>query len=318
MPIHRDQDTWVADRTINFLQSVQPDNSPFCLWTSFPDPHHPFDCPAPWNNMYDPNEVDIPEYRFRDFEIRPWWHQKLYGNDQKINPNEYTNKKLGSAARMSAQTDEQLKHMTANYYGMISLLDYNIGRILQTLKETNLDQNTIIVFTSDHGELLGDHGLILKGPTLYEGLTKVGLIINGPNIPADEIIDEPVSTLDLAATFYDYCNVEAPAEVQSQSLRKLIEEKQKTRDVAYNEWKAGSDRYNLTLDLRLIRTKRYKAIFELESGTGEMYDLQEDPFELINIFEDHGYKKIRKELTEMMGERPGSILKRELPRVAVN
>lgn len=310
--------TWVADRTINFLQSAQPDNSPFCLWTSFPDPHHPFDCPTPWNNMYEPNEVDIPEYRFRDFETRPWWHQKLYGNDQKINPNEYTDKKLGSAARMSAQTDEQLRYMTANYYGMISLLDHNIGRILKTLKETKLDQNTIIVFTSDHGELLGDHGLILKGPTLYEGLTKVGLIINGPNIPADKIISEPVSTLDLAATFYDYCNVEAPPEIQSQSLRELMEGKQKTRDVAYNEWKAGSDRYNLTLNLRLIRTKRYKAIFELESGTGEMYDLQEDPFELINIFEDRGYKKIKKELTEMMVERPGGILTRELPRVGVN
>jgi len=268
--------------------------------------------------MYDPNEVDIPEHRFRDLESRPWWHQKLYGDDQEINPNEYTNKKLGSAARISAQTDEQLRHMTANYYGMISLLDHNVGRIIQTLEELNLDQNTIIVFTSDHGELLGDHGLILKGPTLYEGLTKVGLIVNGPNISTNQIVDEPVSTLDLAATFYDYGNVEAPPEAQSQSLRNLLEGKQETRDVTYNEWLTGSDRYKMTLDLRLVRTKRYKAIFELESDDGEMYDLQEDPFEMVNLFNDSGYKKIKNELRDMMLERPGNTLETELPRVAVN
>lgn len=310
--------TWVADHTIKFLRSAKTKKSPFCLWASFPDPHHPFDCPAPWNGMYDPSEIDIPNNRFRDFESRPWWHQKLYGNDEKINPNEYTNKKLGSAARMSAQTDEQLRHMTANYYGMISLLDHNIGRIVSTLEKLDLNQDTIIIFTSDHGELLGDHGLILKGPTLYEGLTKVGLILSGPNITANQIIDEPVSTVDLAATMCDYCDVETPPEAQSQSLRNLIRGEKNIRDVAYNEWRAGSDRYNLTLDLRLVRTKRYKAIFELESGDGEIYDLHDDPHEMINLYNDPNHQRIKNELRDMMLERPGSVLEYELPRIAVN
>jgi arylsulfatase A-like enzyme len=166
--------------------------------------------------------------------------------------------------------------------------------------------------------LLGDHGLILKGPTLYEGLTKVGLIFNGENIPAKQIIDEPVSTLDLAATIYDYCDVESPPEAQSQSLRKLVGGEKISRDVAYNEWRAGSDRYNMTLDLRLVRTKRYKAIFELESGDGEVYDLYNDPHEMINLFNNPKNKKVKKELRDMMLERPGNILERVLPRVAVN
>ena len=136
---------------------------------------------------------------------------------------------------------------------------------------------------------MGDHGLILKGPTLYEGLTKVGLILSGPNITANQIIDEPVSTVDLAATMCDYCDVETPPEAQSQSLRNLIRGEKNIRDVAYNEWRAGSDRYNLTLDLRLVRTKRYKAIFELESGDGEIYDLHDDPHEMINLYNDPNY-----------------------------
>ena len=310
--------TWVADRTIKFLETSISKEDPFCIWASFPDPHHPFDCPAPWNKMYDPNDVDIPKFRYRDFDKRPWWHQKLYGNDQEINPNEYTNKKLGKVARISAQTDDQLRHMTSNYFGMISLLDHNVGRILGALKKSELDRDTIVVFTSDHGELLGDHGLILKGPTLYEGLTKVGLIFNGPNIAANQIVDQPVSTVDLASTFYDFCGINNQFNIQSRSLRKLIESKQETRDVAYNEWRTGSDRYNLMLDLRLVRTKKYKATFELESGDGEMYDLQEDPSEMNNLYNDLGYKKIKRELREMMLERPGDILDTELPRVGVN
>ncbi|HIF58062.1 MAG TPA: DUF4976 domain-containing protein [Rhodospirillales bacterium] len=77
-------------------------------------------------------------------------------------------------------------------------------------------------------------------------------------------------------------------------------------------------RYNLTLDLRFVRTKRYKAIFEVESGTGEIYDLQEDPFEINNLFSDAGYKNIQNKLREMMLERPGDFLEIELPRVAIN
>ena len=82
--------TWVADRTVDYLGSVKDQDDPFCVWASFPDPHHPFDCPAPWNQMYDPEEVDIPEHRFRDLEARPWWHQKLYGDEKAVDPNNPT------------------------------------------------------------------------------------------------------------------------------------------------------------------------------------------------------------------------------------
>jgi len=310
--------TWVGDRTIDYLEKASETDGPFCAWASFPDPHHPFDCPAPWNAMYDPQDVDLPEHRTRDLEVRPWWHQKLYGDEGNIDPNEYTDKRLGGAARMNMQTDEQLRHMTANYYGMMSLLDHHVGRIVGTLKNLGLDKNTIVIYTTDHGELLGDHGLILKGPTLYEGLTKVGLIFNGPGIAQGSIIDEPVSTLDLAATMYDYAGIETPPGAQSRSLKGLVEARGETRDMAYNEWDAGGGRYAVDLNLRLVRTKRYKAIFELESGAGELYDLHDDPNEMVNRYDDPGFKKIKKELEDIMHARPGAILKTPLKRIAIN
>ena len=88
--------------------------------------------------------------------------------------------------------------------------------------------------------------------------------------------------------------------------------------MAYNEWRAGSDRYQMTLDLNLVQTKRFKATFELESGDGEMYDLQEDPNEMVNLFHDPGYRNAKKELEDMMHARPGEKLEEPLPRVGIN
>src|SRR5437764_12071841 len=113
--------------------------------------------------------------------------------------------------------------MIANYYGMIALIDHNVGRILAALDEMGLSDDTIVVYTSDHGDWLGDHGLLLKGPMAYEGLLRVGLLAEGPGVPAGKVVDDPVSTLDLAQTFCDYAGAALPEGTHSRSLRNLIE-----------------------------------------------------------------------------------------------
>ena len=102
--------------------------------------------------------------------------------------------------------------MTANYFGMISLIDQT-GRP-DTIDAEGVAENTLVVFTSDHGDLLGDHGLYKKGPTFYEGLLNVGAIFRGPNA-IGRTIQDPVSTLDIAATFYDFANVESRKDSKS-------------------------------------------------------------------------------------------------------
>jgi arylsulfatase A-like enzyme len=245
----------------------------------------------------------LPEHRTKDLERRPWWHKaSLEGKPQLARPDLLAHREKGS--RVPPQTDEQLRHMIANYYGMIALIDHNVGRILAALDEFGLVENTLVVYTADHGDWLGDHGLLLKGPMMYEGLLRVGLIIKGPGVPQNKIIDEPVSTLDLAATFYDYGGVDMGGPLHSRSLRQLIDGNG-TRDFAYNEWQLHPSRTGVALDLRCVRTRSAKLTLELSSGAGELYDLASDPNEMDNRFGDPARRALQRELTEMIHSRPG-------------
>lgn len=297
--------TWIADRTIDFL-ARRPADKPFCVWASFPDPHHAFDCPEPWSRMYDPKSVVLPKQRTRDLERRPWWHKAvLEGKPQLSDPTMLKFRAEGS--RMPDQTDEQLAHMTANYYGMISQIDHNVGRMLEGLAHHGLAENTLVVYTTDHGEFLGNHGLYLKHPIPYEDLLRVGMVVRGPGVQAGQVVREPMSTLDLAATFHDYTATAPARELQSRSLRPLLESHGQTRAVAYSEWHVHPSRCGVGLKLRTVRTSTHKCTFELESGAGELYDLVDDPEEMVNRYDDPAYAAVRKELHDMMRARPGEI-----------
>ena len=297
--------TWIADRTIHFLEQ-RAAAKPFCVWTSFPDPHHAFDCPEPWNRMYDPASITLPRNRTRDLERRPWWHKaSLEGKPQLNDPEMLRFRAEGS--RVPDQSDEQLAHMTANYFGMISQIDHNVGRVLEALHAQNLHGDTLVIYTTDHGELLGNHGLYLKGPTPYEDLLRIGLIARGPGVAANKVVTEPVSTLDLAATFYDYAGVSAPMALQSRTLKPFLDGSAPTRDAAWSEWHVHPSRCGVGLQLRTVRTKTHKCTFELASGAGELYDLVNDPGEMQNLFDDPGYRKVRNELEALMRARPGEV-----------
>ena len=147
----------------------------------------------------------------------------------------------------------------------------------------------------------------MKGPVIYEGLLQVGLIVQGRGIPVGKVIHEPVSTLDIAATIYDYAGVDVPGTLQSNSLRPLIDNDDVTRDVAYCEWNLSKIRQGVGLKLRTVRTKTHKLTLEEVSGAGEMYDLVNDPDEMRNVFDDPAHAKLRKELEEMIRARPGEV-----------
>lgn len=290
--------TWVGDRTVDYIRSHQ--NGPWCLWASIPDPHHPFDAPEPWCYLHDPDEVDLPEHRTRDLDRRPWWHREVL--ERKVEG------KFGEVrmaySRIPEQNDEGLRRIIANTFGQISLIDHTVGRMLIALEETGLAENTIVIFTTDHGDWLGDHGLVLKGPMNYDGLLKVGLIMRGPTIPANERVDEPVSTLDLAATLNDWTGASALGPSHSQSLVPLVEDRNASREYAYNEWKLGAGRAGVALDLQCVRTKTHKLTLENSSGEGELYDLANDPHEMDNRWNDPGLKAIQSELRDMIRARP--------------
>lgn len=289
--------TWVGNKAIDFIRAHRQE--PFCLWASFPDPHHPFDAPEPWSRLHHPDEVDIPEHRTCDFDARPWWHRAAIETTPALRGDLL--KLRAQYSRIGPLADAQLRELTANYYGMISLIDHNVGRILTELHDQGLADDTIVIFTSDHGDWLGDHGLVLKGPMMYEGLLRLGLIVRGPGIPAGAIVPDPVSTVDLFATMLDYAGVAPERQTDSTSLRPLIEQRG-SRDFAYNEWDLRPGRVGLALDLRTVRTKRHRMTIEVNSAAGELYDLHDDPHELHNRYGDPAFERVQRELTEMVGQ----------------
>ena len=302
LPVAWHNSTWTADRTIDWLK--QEHERPFCAWVSFPDPHHPFDAPEPWSRLHPPEEVDLPAHRKSDFSGRPWWHEKVLSEEPAGSRESAEIRKAYS--RIPEQSDAQLREIIANTYGQISLVDHNVGRILIALAEQGLSENTIVIYISDHGDWLGDHGLILKGPMHYEGLLRVPMIMRGPGIPAGKAVTAPVSTLDLGPTFLDWSGADALQTQHGASLQPLIEGSG-TRDFAMNEWELLPTRAGVALSLRTVRTENAKLTIDLHSGAGEMYHLGQDPHELHNVFDDPGWADLKKDLMGYFHQRPDDI-----------
>jgi arylsulfatase A-like enzyme len=265
--------------------------------------------------LHHPDEVDLPMHRELDLDQRPWWHRASLEGQPKM-ANERLRKFREKSSRTPHQSERQLRDLIANYYGMISLIDHQVGRLKLALRDLDLLDNTLIVYSTDHGDWLGDHGLLLKGPMAYEGLLRVGLLFEGPSVPKGKVVKDPVSTLDLAQTFCDYANTELPVQAHSRSLRPLIETSTASRDFALSEWDLRASRCGVDLALRTVRTQNMKLTVEEKSGAGEMYDLYNDPDEMVNRFDDPAYKPQRKTLMEMVASRPDDV-RSPLPQIGM-
>ncbi len=295
---------WIGDRTVELINSRANDAAaePLFTWVSFPDPHPPFLAAEPWSSMYHPDEVDIAPHMDLDLDKRPWWHRAFLESPIRKNvkrPHAQGGQDWGESL---ALTETQLRDITAVYYGMITAIDHQVGRIVDALDKSGELDNTIIIFTSDHGEWLGDHGLLLKGPMLYDGLLRVPYVMSGPAIPAGKCVDDPISTLDIRATLSQMCNLDASAD-NGTSLVGLMQGTA-TRDFALNEWEVDETRSGIGMDLTTVRSQRYRLSVDLRTDTGELYDMQEDPYEMNNLFDDTGHASTRAELMEMIHSRP--------------
>lgn len=305
LPLAFHNTPWTADRAIDWLKFKRESDKPFMTWISFPDPHHPFDCPEPWSKLHDPDSVDLPVNRTRDLDNRPWWHRAAIESEPQGNSFEVETRKAYS--RIAQQSDAQLREIIANTYGQISLIDHHIGRIMNALRELNIENNTYVIFSADHGDWLGDHGLVLKGPMFYDGLLRIPLIVRGPGVSAGQVVDEPVSNIDVGPTMFDLASVDPLLTQHGTSLRALMEGKDAPRDYAMSEWELLPNRVGVALSLRVVRTKTDKLTMDMRSGDGEMYDFVKDPDEMTNVFNDPAYAERRKVLEAYLAERPDDI-----------
>ena len=246
--------TWVGDQAVRFLQRAR---EPFFLWTGFIKPHHPFDPPEPWDRLYDPGDLSLPEgCRFPP-------------------PEEDTRREAFFDLR--DMTEGKFRRVLAYYYANISHMDQQIGRILATLTSRGFTNN-IVVYCADHGDYMGQHGLIIKGGARpYDALIRVPLVIAGLAGQRRGETDPAMAQLtDVMPTLLEAAAVAVPDTVEGGSLiPQLRRPNAALREAAFIEGGGG---------LKIARTQRYKLIETSDQDFRAFYDLENDPHEYHNLY----------------------------------
>ncbi|MBL6928691.1 MAG: sulfatase-like hydrolase/transferase [Rhodospirillales bacterium] len=317
VPAELHQTTWCSEMAIRFIEEKRDADQPWLFSANPFDPHPPFDPPQEYLDRYDPAALPPPLFRDSDIE-----RQKAFrGIDQQaveaINPNKPLREGgSGEASRESlaytAPDDFDGRQVKAAYYGMIELIDREFGRIVDALRDSGQLDNTIILFHSDHGELLGDHGLIYKGCRFFEGLVHVPLIAAWPGRIGEGVVsDALVELVDLAPTLLDAAGMDIPENMQGKSLRPLLCGE---ADPGYHKDHVISQFYDALAQPdgshgTMYRDQRYKMAVYHGHNVGELYDLENDPGEFDNMWDDPASRDLKCEilhrhLDAMMGTVP--------------
>jgi arylsulfatase len=255
--------------------------------------------------MYDPKDIPLPVRREGELEDLPPFYKKIYEEGAPL---------VSGLRGPSRMPDEHIREIIALTYGMISFVDNEIGRIMKRLEDLGLRENTVVIFMSDHGDMMGDHWMIRKGPFHFDGLLKIPFIWSFPgNFLENKVITSLVSQIDFAPTILDICNVpipegKVPGEPEApemlppwpgKSLREILEGKvDKVNDYVIVE----DDEDYLGLRLRTFITDNFKITIYPGHSYGELFDLKNDPQELYNLWWKPEYQEIKKRLILQFAE----------------
>ncbi len=290
---------WVADRTLAWLTGR--DASPWFCWMSFPDPHHPWDVPASELHRVDWRDLDLPEAYLAPHEARRvlatkpkhwlgYYEGDLWSNLE--SPREFV------PARM---TEDQVREINAMTHIENELIDEACARVIAYLKSTGQYDYTDIFFTTDHGELQGDFGLMFKGPYHVDALMRLPFIWKpGVTIASPQVIEDPVGHIDLAPTFCAIAGIPAVGMDGSPLPVSEAEALSQSRECALTEWASEHGPVNLALESLYQRDgwliSAYRAGSVYEGVEGELYNLNEDPLQMRNLWDDASFESIKSEL----------------------
>ncbi|MGH2354939.1 MAG: sulfatase-like hydrolase/transferase, partial [Chloroflexota bacterium] len=314
MPVEAHYTRWVAEETLSFLRSERDQTKPFFLWANFFDPHHPFVAPQEYLDRYDPATLPRPVGRPGELDSKP----PILAEASRASY-------AGHARGFAEHTGDEIQEIVRAYYAMVSFIDDEVGRILATLDELGRREDTLVVFTSDHGEMLGDHHLLLKGPMLYEGAVRVPLILRWPGVlPAGERRSDLVSLIDLCPTFLEAAGLPDLPRSQGSSLLPLArgDADATGRGYALCEYRDSGHPYDPPVHATMLRRGDHKLIVHhgdpatARPRTGELYDLAADPNELHNLWDDASHRALRAELQELLLDALVATEDRSQPREA--
>ncbi len=292
---------WTARRTIDWLSKRDNDSDWFC-WMSFPDPHHPWDVPNAAKARFDWRDLPLPpgypDTRENCEEIlaqKPWHWLAWYRGEARLNfemPPDYV---------PAETTADQIREVNAVVHAKNELIDEAIGQVHDYLVKRCWDDDTDIIFTTDHGELQGDFGMLFKGPYHVNALTHVPLIWRpaATQAIAPAEVDAPVGHVDIAPTLLSRAGIETPNWVQGTALPTTSEAA--CHDRAFTEWRDSYDGHEITMKSMVARdflVTTYDASNRYDGTEGELYNLKEDPHQWRNLWNEPSYGAKRAELVD--------------------
>ncbi len=257
---------WIGDHARDLIKEWNGD--PQLLTVSFVKPHHPFDPPAEYMDAYDPSRL----------ELLPGWTKECFEHDLDLSRGYFPNEQLD---------EDALRRVMALYYAGIEHIDRQVGKLVSELRRSGRYDSTLIVFTSDHGEYLGHHHLLLKGNYMYDPLSRVPLVVKHPgNKDAGSKSDAFVNLIDLAPTVLAAAGSDVPKAMPGANLATPPVE----RDAVFSEGHRG--------DQVMVRTRSHKLLLHRGKDTTQLYDLEHDPQELNNLAAGEADREVLQSLTD--------------------
>jgi arylsulfatase A-like enzyme len=298
MPAELHYASWIADRTIAYLEAHR--DEPFFLSCSFPDPHFPLAPPVPYADRYDPAALTLPLPNRGELASMPPHHRYYY--EGRVSRIPYS---PGGVAGATAKDyplrrlpEAHNREMLAHYYGLISLCDDAIGRVLDALDRLGLAETTIVLFNADHGELAGDHGLWFKGPFHYESILRVPMLWRWPGIIAPGSAYEGLSSaVDIMPTLLEACGAPPEPGVQGRSALPTL----RGATAPYRDWALAEHRERVPgMQTKTLVTERYKLTYYPGQPFGELFDLRDDPWEYENRWDSPAHRAVRDDLLRQL------------------
>ena len=281
LPGHLHIDSFVGDQAVKWIegygQQKADKKKPFFTWVSFNSPHDPYDPPEELVHLY--AQAPIPEAvgSLQELEHKPAYQRAIIPTYKQ---------NLLYLSDYATLDPQKIRRIREYYLASVTWVDRQIAWILEALEKADLLESTLIVFSSDHGDNLGDHGLPFKS-NFYEGALLVPLIVRGPGIPPGRRNSSPVNWLDLHATFLRLAGIPLPDHIQGEDISPLWQEPERI---------AKTEAFSELLGSVMVRTDRAKLVL-CDDGDGELYDLKEEPLEVNNHYLDPAYAPLKEELS---------------------
>ncbi len=305
VPTEYHQTTWCSEMAIRFLTERR--DRPWLMSVNPFDPHGPFDAPPEYLKRYDPASLPLPRFRESDIERQKAFtaidQQTKVADDPRVRKHIEPVSAGSHDAIASARNEYDALEVKANYYAMIEQIDDQFARIMQALRDSGQLENTIVVYMSDHGEMLGDHGLILKGCRFFDGLVRVPLIMSWPGqFGAGVRSDALVETIDVAPTLMEASGLGIPYGMQGKSLLPLLRGQvppSQHKKVVVSEYRDAMGGHPDGSHASMVFDGRYKSVFYHGHDLAELFDHQNDPEEFDNLWLRPGNDALR--LQQMRG-----------------